>query len=118
MVIPIFLPALPTVILHHGLLVTVLVVIIQHSGLQLKALGVIPSVELEFDTDCMQMLEVMYEDLGDVVALQYGGSNLVHRVQSYRKTDLLSSHSNDILQTISRYVRNSFSGNKERKLQP
>lgn len=56
------------------------------------------------------MLETLYEDQGDTIALQYGGSNLVHRVQSYRKTDMLTSHSNDILQTLSRYYSNSFSG--------
>lgn len=78
--------------------------------LQLHALGVTPTTELLFDTDCVRMLEALYEDQGDTVALQYGGSNLVHRVQSYRKTDMISSHSNDILQTLARYYKNSFSG--------
>ena len=40
--------------------------------------------QLEFDTDCVRMLEEMYEDQGDTLALQYGGSALVHRIKSYR----------------------------------
>jgi len=75
----------------------------------LHALGVTPTTELSFDTDCMRMLESLYEDQGDTISLHYGGSNLVHRVQSYRKKGI-SSHSNDILQTLARYYKNSFSG--------
>lgn len=77
--------------------------------IQLHALGVTPTTELSFDTDCMRMLESLYEDQGDTISLHYGGSNLVHRVQSYRKKGI-SSHSNDILQTLARYYKNSFSG--------
>ncbi|XP_067951044.1 polyphosphoinositide phosphatase-like [Watersipora subatra] len=84
-------------------------------GHQLHALGVTPSTELFFDTDCVSMLEALYEDQGDTIALQYGGSNLVHRVQSYRKTDLLSAHSNDILQTLARYYKNSFSDSEKQQ---
>lgn len=57
------------------------------------------------------MLEELYEDHGDTLALQYGGSQLVHRVKTYRKISPLSSHSRDILQTLSRYYSNTFSGN-------
>lgn len=32
------------------------------------------------------MLEELYEDHGDTLALQYGGSQLVHRINTYRKT--------------------------------
>ena len=77
----------------------------------MHALGIIPSTELFFDTDCVRMLDALYEDQGDTISLQYGGSNMVHRVQTYRKTDLLAAHSNDILQTLARYYKNSFSGN-------
>ncbi|KAF8777217.1 Polyphosphoinositide phosphatase like protein [Argiope bruennichi] len=55
------------------------------------------------------MLEELYEDHGDTLALQYGGSQLVHRVKTYRKIAPLSSHSRDILQTLSRYYSNTFS---------
>ncbi|XP_064473715.1 polyphosphoinositide phosphatase-like [Ornithodoros turicata] len=76
---------------------------------QLNALGVIPKPDLVFDTDTVRMLEVLYEDHGDTLALQYGGSQLVHRVKTYRKIAPLSSHSRDIMQTLSRYYSNTFS---------
>ncbi|XP_054714497.1 polyphosphoinositide phosphatase-like [Uloborus diversus] len=76
---------------------------------QLYFLGVLEHPKLEFDTDCVRMLEELYEDHGDTLALQYGGSQLVHRVKTYRKIAPLSSHSRDILQTLSRYYSNTFS---------
>ena len=57
------------------------------------------------------MLEEMYEDQGDTLALQYGGSNLVHRIKGYRKIAPWTSSSRDIMQTLSRYYSNAFSGN-------
>lgn len=76
---------------------------------QLNALGVLQKPNLDFDTDSVRMLEVLYEDHGDTLALQYGGSQLVHRVKTYRKIAPLSSHSRDIMQTLSRYYSNTFS---------
>ncbi|XP_043270839.1 polyphosphoinositide phosphatase isoform X2 [Venturia canescens] len=78
-------------------------------GYQLCALGVIDSQKLEFDSDCVRMLEELYEDHGDTLALQYGGSQLVHRIKTYRKTAPWTSQGNDIMQTLSRYIRNTFS---------
>ncbi|XP_050728957.1 polyphosphoinositide phosphatase-like isoform X2 [Eriocheir sinensis] len=76
---------------------------------QLFALGVLDKPSLEFDSDCMRMLEEMYEDHGDTLALQYGGSQLVHRIKTYRRTAPWSSQGNDIMQTLSRYYSNTFS---------
>lgn len=78
-------------------------------GFQLCALGILDNPTLEFDTDCVRMLESLYEDHGDTLALQYGGSQLVHRVKTYRKTAPWTSHGNDIMQTLSRYYSNTFS---------
>ncbi|KAI1286771.1 Polyphosphoinositide phosphatase [Halotydeus destructor] len=78
-------------------------------GTQLMALGVIDTPHLEFETDVIRMLEELYEDHGDTLALQYGGSQLVHRIKTYRKIAPLSSHSRDIMQTLSRYYSNTFS---------
>lgn len=78
-------------------------------GFQLHHLGVLKDPHLQFDTDTVRMLEELYEDHGDTLALQYGGSQLVHRIKTYRKIAPLSSHSRDILQTLSRYVSNTFS---------
>ncbi|XP_015601524.1 polyphosphoinositide phosphatase isoform X2 [Cephus cinctus] len=78
-------------------------------GFQLCALGVLVSPKLEFDSDCVRMLEELYEDHGDTLALQYGGSQLVHRIKTYRKTAPWTSQGNDIMQTLSRYFSNTFS---------
>ena len=77
---------------------------------QLFALGAIPSPRLEFDTDCMSILEDMFEDHGDMLALQYGGSQLVHRIRTYRKTAHWGSQGNDIVQTMQRYYSNTVTG--------
>ncbi|KAF7992786.1 hypothetical protein HCN44_005130 [Aphidius gifuensis] len=78
-------------------------------GYQLCALGVLGQPKLEFDSDCVRMLEELYEDHGDTLALQYGGSQLVHRIKTYRKTAPWTSQGNDIMQTLSRYYSNTFS---------
>nr|CAH7747626.1 unnamed protein product [Callosobruchus chinensis] len=81
--------------------------------LPLCALGVLDSPNLEFDTDCVRMLESLYEDHGDTLALQYGGSQLVHRIKTYRKTAPWTSQGNDIMQTLSRYYSNTFSDSEK-----
>ncbi len=48
-------------------------------GLQLYALGFLPEPHLEYECDASRMLEAMFEDHGDTLALQYGGSQLIHR---------------------------------------
>lgn len=76
---------------------------------QLEVLGLLETVELKYDSDCIRLLEVLYEDHGDTLALQYGGSQLVHRIKTYRKTAPWTSQGNDIMQTLSRYYSNTFS---------
>ena len=77
-------------------------------GHQLYALGVISEPFLEFDSDAVRLLEEMYEDHGDTIALQYGGSQLVNTMETYRKISPWTSHSRDILNSIHRYYSNSF----------
>lgn len=76
---------------------------------QLQALGVLIEPHLNYDTDAIRLLEQLYEDHGDTIALQYGGSQLVHRVRTYRKVAPITSHSGEIMQTLSRYYSNTFS---------
>lgn len=76
---------------------------------QLQALGVLMEPFLKYDTDAVRLLEQLYEDHGDTIALQYGGSQLVHRVKTYRKIAPITSHSREIMQTLSRYYSNTFS---------
>ena len=59
---------------------------------------------------CSRILEEAYEDLGDTLAIQYGGSQLVHRIQTYRKVAPMATHGRDLYQTIHRYYRNAFTG--------
>ena len=56
------------------------------------------------------MLEELYEDQGDTLALQYGGSQLVHRIKGYRNVAHWTSNYKDIMQTLSRYYSNAISG--------
>ena len=51
----------------------------------------------------------MYEDHGDTLALQYGGSALIHRIKTYRKQSPWTSKGNDIMQTMRRYYSNTLS---------
>lgn len=78
-------------------------------AMQLHALGIIDVPVLNFDSDCVRMMEDLYEDQGDTLALQYGGSQLVHRIKSYRKVAPRTSSARDIMQTLSRYYSNAFS---------
>lgn len=85
-------------------------------GFQLHALGVLIEPSLEHDTDAVRLLEQLYEDHGDTIALQYGGSQLVHRVKTYRKIAPLTSHSSEIMQTLSRYYSNTFSDSEKQNV--
>lgn len=76
---------------------------------QLYSLGVLPQPEVAFDTDAVRLFEELFEEHGDIIALQYGGSQLVHTIESYRQTAVFTSHSRDIVTTLSRYYSNTFS---------
>lgn len=70
---------------------------------------------LEFDSECCSMLESLYEIQGDTLALQYGGSQLVHRIKTYRKTAAWTSQGSDIMQNLSRYYSNTFSDQEKQQ---
>ncbi|KAK7470217.1 phosphatidylinositol-3,5-bisphosphate 5-phosphatase [Stygiomarasmius scandens] len=76
-------------------------------GHQLYALGVVEHPNLAFDTDAVNMLTEMYHDHGDTIALQYTGSALVNRVETYRRMPHWNSHSRDIIENIRRFYTNS-----------
>ncbi|KAI0244013.1 phosphatidylinositol-3,5-bisphosphate 5-phosphatase, partial [Massospora cicadina] len=76
---------------------------------QLHALGVVLEPHLPFDCDAVDMLTEMYHDHGDTLALQYGGSNLVNTMATYRNINQnWTSHSRDIIEAIRRFYTNSF----------
>jgi hypothetical protein len=81
-------------------------------GRQLHALGILKDAIVPFDSDAANLLTEMYHDHGDTIALQYGGSNLVNTIESY-KIKQWSSHSRDMIEGLKRYYANSFSGSSK-----
>lgn len=80
-------------------------------GHQLHALGLAPSTRLEFDSDALKLLEAMYREHGDCIAVQYGGSNTVNTIDSYRPTGAWTGfYSRDKVESARRYYANSFGG--------
>ncbi|KAI9106321.1 SacI homology domain-containing protein [Phlyctochytrium arcticum] len=77
-------------------------------GHQLYALGVLEHPTVPFDSDAINLLNAMYHDHGDTIALQYGGSHLVNTMETYRKISPWTSHSRDMIESIRRYYSNSF----------
>jgi hypothetical protein len=74
-------------------------------------LGIDIKNDLSLDCEAIQLLNAMYHDHGDTIALQYGGSHLVNTMETYRKVSPWISHSRDVIETIRRYYSNSFTGN-------
>lgn len=79
-------------------------------GHQLLALGLIHHPVLPFDSDAVNLITEMHHDLGDTIALQYGGSHLVNTMETYRKIGQWTSHSRDMIENMKRYYANSFIG--------
>lgn len=77
-------------------------------GHQLYCLGVIKNPILDYDTDAINLFTQMFHDHGDAIAVQYGGSHLVNTMETYRKVNLWSSGSRDVLESVKRYYHNSF----------
>ncbi|KAI0086625.1 SacI homology domain-containing protein [Irpex rosettiformis] len=76
-------------------------------GHQLYALGIVDNPNLAFDSDAVNMLTEMYHDHGDTLAMQYTGSALVNRVETYRRMPHWNSHSRDIIENFRRFYTNS-----------
>lgn len=73
-------------------------------------MGIIDKPWVSVDSDVVNMLTDMYHDHGDTIALQYGGSNLVNTIDSYRKINQWTSHSRDLIENLRRYYNNAFAG--------
>ncbi|RKP18559.1 hypothetical protein ROZALSC1DRAFT_29765, partial [Rozella allomycis CSF55] len=83
--------------------------------LQLKCLGCFSDNFLDLDCDAIKILAEMYHDHGDTLALQYGGSNLVNTIETYRKSSGWSSHSRDLINSIKRFYSNSFNDKEKQE---
>lgn len=77
-------------------------------GFQLQALGLTESTFLDYDTDCVSMFTHMWQDHGDCIAIQYGGSHLVNTMSTYRKINQWTSNSRDLVESFKRFYNNSF----------
>ena len=77
-------------------------------GHQLHALGILGDTSVEYDTDAVNLFTHMYHDHGDTIAMQYGGSQLVNTMETYRKINQWTSHSRDMVESFKRYYNNSF----------
>ncbi|KAL2023970.1 hypothetical protein VTK56DRAFT_205 [Thermocarpiscus australiensis] len=77
-------------------------------GHQLHALGILGDTAVEYDTDAVNLFTHMYHDHGDTIAVQYGGSQLVNTMETYRKINQWTSHSRDMIESFKRYYNNSF----------
>ncbi|PNS18640.1 Polyphosphoinositide phosphatase [Sphaceloma murrayae] len=77
-------------------------------GLQLQALGVIPTPHMEYDSDAIDIFTHMFHDHGDTIAVQYGGSHLVNTMATYRKINHWQGHGRDMVESFKRYYHNSF----------
>ncbi|KAK4042800.1 SacI homology domain-containing protein [Parachaetomium inaequale] len=77
-------------------------------GHQLHALGILGDTTVEYDTDAVNLFTHMYHDHGDTIAVQYGGSQLVNTMETYRKINQWTSHSRDMIESFKRYYHNSF----------
>lgn len=75
---------------------------------QLRALGVLDSPQLDYESDAVRLLAEMYHGHGDAIALQYGGSLLVNTLDTYRKNNQWSSTSRDLIESVKRFYSNSF----------
>jgi hypothetical protein len=60
---------------------------------------------------CHSVIKQLFDYSGDILAQQYAGSQLVHRIDTYKKlTPAWSTQPRDIVQTLSRYYSTTFSG--------
>ncbi|CAL1195807.1 unnamed protein product [Candida parapsilosis] len=77
--------------------------------IQLRSLELISEGKtLDYESDLINILTEIFHDHGDTIAIQYGGSNLVNTMDSYRRINQWSSHTRDMLNSIKRMYSNSF----------
>lgn len=84
-------------------------------GHQLHALGILEDTSIEYDTDAVNLFTHMWHDHGDTIAVQYGGSQLVNTMETYRKINQWTSHSRDMIESFKRYYNNSFLDNQRQE---
>lgn len=78
-------------------------------GYQLHALGLAESTAVDFEDKVVSVLMDLFQDMGNTLAMQYGGSHLAHTMSTYKgSTKTLSTQSRDMITSLQRYYSNSF----------
>ncbi|CAD6186517.1 unnamed protein product [Caenorhabditis auriculariae] len=75
---------------------------------QLCAMGLLEEPVLSLQSEVCRLLEDLFDEHGDTMALQYAGSQLVHSIKTYKKTAVFQERRRDVIQTLSRYYSNTF----------
>ncbi|KAI4355385.1 hypothetical protein L6164_004165 [Bauhinia variegata] len=78
-------------------------------GRQLQALGLIESPYIDLDNPLAKELMVVYESMGDTLALQYGGSAAHNKIFSERRGQWkAATQSQEFIRTLQRYYNNTY----------
>ncbi|VDN56626.1 unnamed protein product [Dracunculus medinensis] len=77
-------------------------------GFQLYSMGYTSEAIISPSSEVCRMYEDLFDELGDTLALQYAGSQLVHSIKHYKKISAFQERSRDVIQTLSRYYSNTF----------
>ncbi|KAF0989803.1 hypothetical protein HZS_6856 [Henneguya salminicola] len=75
---------------------------------QLNILEIVPD-SLITDSKIISILRNLYTAHGDALASQNTGSHMAHRMEAYfEKSSVMTDHSRDMYQTLTRYYQNNF----------
>ncbi|KAK9923817.1 hypothetical protein M0R45_032217 [Rubus argutus] len=78
-------------------------------GQQLHALGFIESPEIDLDNPLAEDLMIVYEAMGDTLALQYGGSAAHNKIFSERRGQWkAATQSQEFFRTLQRFYSNAY----------
>ncbi|KAL3997888.1 hypothetical protein ACH3XW_12770 [Acanthocheilonema viteae] len=77
-------------------------------GLQLYSMGLVGEPLLSSSSEVCRIYEDLVDQHGNMLALQYAGSQLVHSIKTYKKISVIQERSRDVIQTLSRYYSNTF----------
>eukprot|EP00698_Gefionella_okellyi_P005109 TRINITY_DN14690_c0_g1_i1.p1 TRINITY_DN14690_c0_g1~~TRINITY_DN14690_c0_g1_i1.p1 ORF type:complete len:980 (+),score=173.27 TRINITY_DN14690_c0_g1_i1:85-3024(+) len=77
---------------------------------QLHAMGISTEPVLDDRSEVLDALKTLYDEIGDALALQYGGSNAVKSSASYAQRGLskTAQQSRDLITSLKRYYSNAF----------
>ncbi|XP_015902276.1 phosphoinositide phosphatase SAC2 isoform X2 [Ziziphus jujuba] len=85
-------------------------------GFQLNALGFLESSKIDLDDPLAKDLMDLYETMGDILALQYGGSAAHNKVFSKRRGQWsATTQSQEFIRTLQRFYNNTYVDGEKQK---